>query len=79
MNTFEQIFGDYAATQLRHARWRIIERALIEYFESRHVQIVEISGAPSISIVRHFEAEEAVTAHLSLEEFAQYLAAELNR
>jgi hypothetical protein len=86
MNT--QVFGDYAAAQLRlrsrpahnvDTHWRIIERALVRYFESRRVQIIEISGAPTINIVRHFEAEEAITTHLSLEALARYLGAECER
>jgi hypothetical protein len=82
-----EIFQDYLDAQLRlrsrlahsviDTRWRMIERVIVKYFESRHVQIVEISGAPSINIVRHFEAEEAITTHQSLEELAQHLAAEL--
>ena len=52
MNIFEQIIGNYAAAQLRlhqtqpqnsiNTRWRMIERALLEYFRELHLSLIHI-------------------------------------
>jgi hypothetical protein len=76
MTAFTNIFGGYADAQARLREARAIERVLVRYFESRHIQIIEIWGVPTVNIVRCFEADEAITMHLSLEALAQYLAAE---
>ena len=60
--------------------WRLIEQALAGFFISHRVCLVYVAGMPVVEVVRYREAneigkaDEIVTASLSLEHFAKYLA-----
>jgi hypothetical protein len=83
MNAFEQIFGGYIASQIRHhganpaSDWRILERLLISCLNSYGVHIINEAGMPTVEVVRFQEPEEVVTARISLEHLARFLAREL--
>ena len=50
------------------ADWRRVERMLIGYFKTHRVDVLDAAGDPVLQVVRHFEAEEPITArvHLSI-------------
>jgi hypothetical protein len=90
MSAFEQIFGRYAESQLHYlakgphqhpvADWRTFERRLIDYLESYHIDVINEAGTPVIEVVRFREGEEeVVTARVSLEHLARFLAREIGR
>jgi hypothetical protein len=60
--------------------WRLIEQALVAFFKSHRVYLVYVAGMPVVEVVRYREAheigeaDEIITASLSLEHFAKYLA-----
>jgi hypothetical protein len=89
MNIFEQIIGNYAAAQLRlhqtqpqnsiNTRWRMIERALLEYFRELHIPLADGGGTQFVEVVRFNGPDDLETSWVSLEDLARRLADEVSR
>jgi hypothetical protein len=85
--TFDQIFSDYAAAQLRlrqpqnnvDTKWRVIELALIEYFRELHIPLADGGGTQFIEVVRFNSPDDLETSWVSLEDLARRLADEWRR
>ena len=52
---------------------------LIGYFKTHRVDVLDAAGDPVLQVVRHFEAEEPITARVSLEHLARHLVDEIGR
>lgn len=61
------------------ADWRAIERLLVDYLQSYRVPVLDEAGMPVLEVVRFREPEEIVTARISLEHLANFLAQEIGR
>jgi hypothetical protein len=80
-----QVFRNYCDAQLRlrHAqnnvdtKWRMIERALIEYFRELHIPLADGGGTQFVEVVLFNGPDDLETSWISLEDLARRLADEV--